>query len=371
MFWDGILDSDDPRWMKILRQMPHYDFHHLPGYVSLEAERRSSRACAYVFQSDQGSFLVPLLLAPVPITLDPMVATFSDALAPYGYASPLICAEGTPVQQADFVTLALTRLIEHLRCRKVCAILLRFHPLITIPLEPFQNLGRLILHGETVYIDLRQSLEEMWSETRQGIRNPINRMQREGFCFELDQTAQHYDEFMNIYHDTMLRVRAEPQYLFSNEFLQGFRQVLGEGFTLAHVRSPGGEIVSSGIFTQCTGLLQYHLSGNSLGKDGSDGSKLLLHGIRSWAHEQGWEKFHLGGGVGAKNDSLFMFKSGFSSKRAHFYTWRMVIDDAGYNHLCRQWERRNHSASDPLKGFFPAYRKMPPFPEASPTRKSA
>ncbi len=371
MFWDGIIESSDPRWVETLRRVPRYDFHHLPGYVALEAERRGNRACAYVLQSDQGVFLVPLLDAPVPVTLQPAGDSPHDALAPYGYAGPLVAAEGSEEQQNEFVTLALTRLVEHLRCRGICSILVRFHPVIPVPLLPFQSLGRLVQHGETVCMDLHQTLEQMWSDTRHGFRNPINRMERQGFRFELDFEAQHLDEFINIYHDTMLRVHAEPQYLFSEEYFRALRRVLGAGFVLAHVRNPSGEIVSSGIFTVCSGIVQYHLSGNSLGGQGSDGSKLLLHGMRKWAKERGLEKFHLGGGLGAKSDSLFNFKSGFSSGRATFSSWRLVVEQPVYDRLCRQWERQTRVVADSVTGYFPAYRKILPPPEASTERRCA
>jgi hypothetical protein len=245
------------------------------------------------------------------------------------------------------------------------------HPLIPVPLKPFQTHGRLVAHGETVCVDLHQSLEQMWSDTRHGFRNPINRMQREGYQFELDFTGRHLDEFMNIYHDTMLRVGAEPQYFFSEEYFRAFQRVLGPGFVLAHARSPAGEIISSGIFTVCSDIVQYHLSGNILGGQGSDGSKLILHGIRKWAREKGLSKFHLGGGVGAKNDSLFNFKSGFGSGRALYSTWRLVVDELVYGHLCQQWERQTRAAADPIKGFFPAYRKMLQPPPANHERRSA
>ncbi|HTB63229.1 MAG TPA: hypothetical protein VK737_06535, partial [Opitutales bacterium] len=260
---------------------------------------------------------------------------------------------------------------EYLRCRNVCCILLRFHPLIPIPLKPFQASGHLVTHGETVNVDLRRTTEELWSDTRRDFRNPINRMNRLGHRFELDPNAIHLGEFVKIYHDTMTRVRADPHYFFSQEYFRGLKGALGDRFMLAHTRDPSGEITSSGIFTKCSGIVQYHLSGNKLGGEGSDGSKLLLHGIRQWAKEQGCEHFHLGGGVGAKNDSLFLFKSGFSSGRARFHTWRLIVDDPVYQRLCRRWEGINQMPVDAPTGFFPAYRKMLPAPEVLTVRQCA
>jgi len=275
-----------------------------------------------------------------------------------------VAVAGNETDCCKFVSLALARLSEYLRCRNVCAILLRFHPLISPPLQPFQTLGHLVQHGETVCMDLHQTPEQLWSATRHGFRNPINRLERQGFQFELDYSARFLDEFIKIYHDTMHRVGADPHYFFSREYLSNFQRILGPGFVLAHIRSPAGEIVSSGIFTVCKGIVQYHLSGNKLGGQGSDGSKLLLHGIRSWAQSQGLDVFHLGGGVGGRDDTLFNFKSGFASGRANFCTWRLIVDEPAYLRLCRTWERLNCSLADSPAGFFPAYRKMLPGPPA-------
>jgi len=371
MFFDGIIDAGDPRWNETLGRFPAHDFHHLPRYVALEADRRGAKAEAYVLQSDHGAFLVPLMESPVPVMLQPWGPSPTDVSAPYGYAGPLVVAEGDEDRREKFVALALARLTEHLRCRNICCLLLRFHPLLPLPLRPFQNLGHLVLHGETVDVDLRQTPEQLWSDTRRDFRNPINRMERQGFRFELDGEARQLEEFMKIYHETMLRVRADPQYFFSREYFLGLKQALGPGFVLAHVYNPAGKIVSSGVFTVCSGIVQYHLSGNSFDGQGSDGSKLLLHGIRQWAKENGCGHFHLGGGVGAKNDSLFLFKSGFSSGRAPFYTWRMVVDEPVYLRLCQQWERNNRTIADSPRGFFPAYRKMLPAPAAQPERECA
>lgn len=282
MFWDDIIDASDPRWEETLLRFPRYDFHHLPRYVALEADRCGAKAAAYVLHGDQGAFLVPLLEAPVPLSLQPAGRSPEDALAPYGYAGPLVIAEGDENQRNQFVALALARLAEYLRCRNICALLLRFHPLLPVPLAPFAALGDLVFHGETVNVDLRQTAAQLWSDTRRDFRNPINRMARQGFRFELDPAARHLGEFVKIYHDTMLRVRADPNYFFSEEYFHGLQSALGAGFMLAHVRDPAGAIVSSGVFTACSGIVQYHLSGNSLGGPGSDGSKFLLHGIRQW-----------------------------------------------------------------------------------------
>jgi len=76
-------------------------------------------------------------------------------------------------------------------------------------------------------------------------------------------------------------------------------------------------------------------------------SKAMLHFMRGWAKSRGNRWFHLGGGLGARKDSLFEFKAGFSKGRAPFYTWRGIIDQSAYNRVVAQWETIAGVAAEP------------------------
>ncbi len=371
MFWDDIIEAGDPRWEESLRRCPRHDFYHLPDYVALEAERRSGQAKAYLCQQDGGLVLVPYIESPVPLVMQPGGEAPNDVLAPYGYCGPLLYSDGGERESAQFFSLALSRLAEHLRHRNICSMLLRLHPLFPLPTEAFRAQGRLVFHGETVWSDLRDTPEQIWSDTRGRYRSYIHALQRQGFRVELDPAGREMFTFIDLYYETMRRVHASPEYFFSMDYFRSLQRLLGPRFMLAHVRSPAGEIVSSSIFTVCQGVVQYYLSGNNIGEEGANALKLLLHEVRGWAQATGQEKFHFGGGVGARKDSLFQFKSGFSSRRAPFYTWRMVVDDENYSRLCRRWERLNRVDADPIDGYFPAYRKMIPPQERQTERRCA
>jgi len=353
----AIVEAGDPLWQEMLRFLPQHDFHHLAGYVALEAGRRGGQACAFVYRDGEAAFLVPFVQSAVPLTLQPRRIQQADALSPYGYAGPLVNAPGGEEQRSAFVATALARMVELLRERGVCTLFIRFHPLLVPPLGPFQALGTLVLHGETVWVDLRRTPESLWADTRSRFRTYIRQLERDGYKIEMDPTAVCLQQFVTLYHSTMRRVGASPEYFFSAQYFQRMQEALREKFHLAHVRSPAGTIVSSVLFTVCSGIVQYHLSGNNVENEGSNALKLLLHGIQVWAQQQGLDKFHLGGGLGAVQDALFQFKSGFSSLRAPFYSWRMIVDEKVCGILCRQWEKLNREEADSPEGFFPPYRK--------------
>jgi hypothetical protein len=64
--------------------------------------------------------------------------------------------------------------------------------------------------------------------------------------------------------------------------------------------------------------------------------------------------FHLGGGKGGRNDSLFEDKAGFSPNRHPFHTWRLVTDREAYRRLVA--ERRPDADPADMTGTFPPYR---------------
>lgn len=358
MPWDAIIESDDPRWDESLQTIGRHDFHHLRAYGALEAERQGGQARAFVYTDGGARVLVPFIESPVPLMVCPEKPCPLDAGGPYGYAGPILGGEEDEIRRGRLLAAALTRLVERFRERGICAFMLRFHPLLPPPLEPFRKHGTLVQHGETVWTDLSQTLEQMWADTGRSFRKPINRLRNRGFQFELDLACAQLPQTVGLYHDTMRRVGANPQYYFSGEYFQGLQRALGPRLLLAHVRNPDGLLVASGMFTICSGMVQSHLAGSNLDEDGADASKLLLHQMRGWAKEQGWAQFHLGGGVGGRNGSLFWFKSNFSSSRAPFHTWRLIVDEPAYAKLCRQWEKIHGTRPDAADGYFPAYRKI-------------
>src|SRR6185437_4396761 len=78
---------------------------------------------------------------------------------------------------------------------------------------------------------------------------------------------------------------------------------------------------------------------------------VLFYETASWAAGRGFERFHLGGGVGGFEDSLYEFKRRFDPDgRLPAMLGKAVHDEDAYRRL---------SGSDEIEyaGFFPAYRR--------------
>ncbi len=207
--------------------------------------------------------------------------------------------------------------------------------MLTLPHEPLQRRGTIVEHGPTVYCDLRQSQSELLYGTRETVRRQIRRVQNEGYVAKEDLTWNHYDDFQEVYAATMRRVGASDWYFFDQDHFAQLKEALADTMHLLVVQS-GSQIVCAGLFSELCGIVHYHLAGTRDGYERCDVSKLLIHYAREWAQERGNDVLHLGGGVGAANDSLLHFKSGFSKLRSTFHTWRLIVDERAYRELVAQ-----------------------------------
>src|SRR5580765_7001511 len=105
-------------------------------------------------------------------------------------------------------------------------------------------------------------------------------------------------EFVELYEDTMRRIDADHFYLFEPAYWER----LGE-LPLARFDAViDGDLVASALCLPSKPWLHYHLSGTTdKGRETGSSTLVLLEAAR-WAQANGYERFHLGGGLGGKAD---------------------------------------------------------------------
>jgi hypothetical protein len=356
----GALGTDrDAEWKHVLAQSLQHDFHHLAGYHRLAERRGEGTAVLFTYRDSGYLIALPLLLRPVDGD-DP--AGLQDATSVYGYAGPIASHERIPVQ---IVRSFQTALRDELVNRRVVAVFSRLHPLIEQH-SLLDGLGETLAVGPTVSVDLTLPLEEQWAGYSKNCRRVIRKAQEAGVVCINDRERTYRREWVEVYRETMRRVGAPPSYLFGEEYFELLATELGPVLHL-FVALVDGKAAAAGLFTICDGIVQAHLGGFRQEYSKLSPVRFLDDTARRWAVEAGARVFHLGGGVGGQEDSLFQYKAGFSDRRHQFTTWRWVVDTLAYRELC---ERRG---LDGLRGihagrrdYFPAYRR-PTDPEDSRT----
>lgn len=351
-----IIDLSNPLWREILPKVRH-DTYHLPEYILAEAKRTKTTPEAFLIVDDEKIFFLPYLLR----QCDEILPTAStargifDAISPYGYPGFLLneAAVSTP----GFPDLAIDELKRTFRSKNICSAFFRLHPILNDNLNQIFTPGTFTDNGETVSVDLKISAAQIKSRTRRGHKSTINKCKRLGLKARIVPYLEYFDEFMEIYEETLGRVEASQSYYFGRSYFEDLSK-LGDCIHLCLVEK-GDRIASACLFLECGGIVQAHLGGSKTEFLSQSPFSLVFDYGRYWAQERGNEFFHMGGGVGGSNqDSLYIFKSGFSQQRHLFFTMRLIADEEKYHHLVELRAKSLNIEVEELlsTNFFPAYR---------------
>jgi CelD/BcsL family acetyltransferase involved in cellulose biosynthesis len=335
-----LIACDDVAWTLLLAQVPH-DFYHLQKYVDLSANQESGVSGAVLVEDGERKFLLPLIVRAIN-------GGGRDATSPYGFPGPI----GKGLADQSFVTAAFQEVRRVLAAEGIVSLFVRFHPFLN-PLVP-EGVGLVADHGGSVVIDLSQSPELIWQQMRQNHRRQITRSIRSGHAVGFDESDAGLEIFKSLYRATMRRVEADGYYFFDDAYFDALRSAMGERMRIAVVRV-GNEVAAAGLFIEENGIVEYHLSGSDERFATFAPTKLLTHFMTNWARQRGNRWLHLGAGMGAPDDALLHFKSGFSPIHHRFRTLRMITRTVEYVRLAL----KHDPSVDPTRvdGYFPVYRK--------------
>ncbi len=344
------------QWYAVLERVGTYDFYHTPEYHALAEEQGQGVARLFVYHEGDHCIALPFLLRQVGPGGD-LGNTDSldlrDVISVYGYCGPLTNSPAPPEGfQCRFVD-ALTEALQGLR---VVSVFARLHPLLQQE-HLLRGMGHVVAVGPTVSIDLTPPADLQARAYRRSHKRDISRLRRLGVVCVRDAALEHLHDLVSIYSEAMARLGASEEYLFPEEYFRDLAEALGDRLQLFYCTHEG-RIACADLFTLCCGIVQGHLGGTREWAMPLAPTKLLFDTVRLWAIEQGAHTLHLGGGVGAREDSLFHFKAGFSPRRHTFKVWKWIVIPEEYSALCRAREERARLQGIELAptSYFPEYR---------------
>ena len=335
-----LLDVDAPQWATFLRETPH-DFYHLPAYVATCATYEHGAGRALYVEDGSARLLLPLIIRDIPDS------DRRDAMSPYGYPGPLVIGTRDPV----FLSTAMGAGLAALAKDGIVSVFVRLHPLLNG--DPPIGVGEVVLHGETVSVDLGLPPAMRHAQLRHNHRRDISRARRNGLTAREDVDWTRFDDFKRIYRDTMELRAAHSYYYFPDEYFDGLRDALQGRLHLLLVEQDDA-VAATALFAETDGIVQYHLGGTERTLATFEPAKLLVNFAADWATQRGNRILHLGGGVGGASDSLFHYKAGFSRLRHPYRTMRAVLDDDEYARLSAA--RAPGVPMGQAGDFFPRYR---------------
>lgn len=350
-----IRPSQRQAWQNVLFRCNFYDTYHLPEYHLAVRDVDEGEPLLIAFEDGPYVAALPLLIRNVGNVPELSGTEWKDACSAYGYPGLITnCSPDDPDAEA-FRKAWQKSVVQVFQSLDMVSVFVRQHPLAQTGWM-WRELGTVKPLGQTVVIDLKRPENEQQRMIRDDHRSDIRKAITMGMMVVEDPKLERLKDFTGLYETTMRAVGAASYYFFPDSYFEALRHQL-QGRVKLFFAELEGEPVAASLFFHCGNVIQYHLSGSNpaLGRVRAMGTKLIIDSVRRWGSKNGFHWLHLGGGLGARQDSLFLFKAGFSDLRCDHYVVNCVIKPDVYRELVRR--RFGADATEATtNGWFPAYR---------------
>lgn len=352
----ALLVPSSPEWARSVASVAA-DIYYLPDYVVACARREGGQPLLFIAAEGGNLWLQPIIVRQIPGQLrGSWERPLCDAVSPYGYSGPLVrIADG---RFEDWSERAAAHFRECLADHRIVTAFIRLHPILNRDVAGVGAQGRLTLRGRTVVVDLTLPADAQRAALRLNHRRHIARAQRAGFVATIEDDPAVFPVFRQVYLEAMDRLGGSSYHRALVEDLPQLAAHDDSSLYVSVVRKDG-EVACMGLFTAKGGIVQYHLGATANNYTRYSPSKMMMQHAIEVARDRGNRLFHLGGGIGGANDSLFHFKAGFSGATLPFYTWDMIVDEPAYRALLARMEDLLPAGDPEAERYFPRYRARP------------
>ena len=272
-----------------------------------------------------------------------------DITTPYGYGGFII--EGIP--NDNNLKKFNKEYSDYCRSKNIISEFVRFHPVLKNS-KINSEIYEVIDLGKTITMDLI-SKEQIWNDLSSKNRNVIRKAIKSGVEVYWGRSPELIDEFIPLYNATMNKDEATDYYYFNKEFYNCVLEDLKYN-SLIFYALYDQKVISISMIIYGNDKMHYHLSASDRKYQNLAATNLLLYEAACWGCENGFKSFHLGGGLGSKEDSLFKFKKAFNkNSETYFSIGKKIFNQEKYYDLIGIREKDTEDNVE--TSFFPRYRK--------------
>ncbi|OPY58746.1 MAG: FemAB family protein [Pelotomaculum sp. PtaU1.Bin035] len=343
--------QDKEQWLRELENIKYSrpDLHYRPEYCGLF--RGTGEAWLFVYREGDAAVVYPFLLRRVnliPGLAGKLERDLYDITSPYGYGGPLASPAAGEGAWDGFYRCFAGYCAEN----GIITEFIRFHPLLS-------NHRSLLHHVEiertssVICVDLKRPDEEIWAGYERNNRKNIKKAYREGLEVVLEETPAHFNDFVSIYHHTLMRNQAGEFYYFNNDFYDCIHEELKGNFLYAHTLK-SGRVISTELLLYNQTYIHSFLGGTLEEFYEYRPNNILKHEVIKWAKSRGISFFLLGGGY-REGDGVFYYKRSFArggildfyvGKKVHDHEAVIMLEDLMAAKIPRESE-----------SYFPGYRR--------------
>lgn len=323
--------EEKEKWDSLVRSFPNYDVYYLSGYAKAFQLHGDGEPILFYYEN-HGLRAINVVMKR-DIKQNKYYRNFSlnglyyDIATPYGYGGLLLEGEINETSKACFDD----EYTSYCQRAGIISEFVRFHPILN-NCDAVSDLYKVTRLGKTVSMTM-ESRDQIWSDMAHPHRNRVRKAQEAGVEVYWAQSADRYETFIPLYNDTMNKVSAKDYYFFKPDF---YHSVLHDLRYNAMVFSAvyQGITIAMAIILFANRQMHCHLTGSIKEYQYLSPTNLLFYEAACWGYENGFHTFHLGGGLGSANDSLYDFKYKFNKKSDHtFAIGEKIFDAAKYSQL--------------------------------------
>jgi serine/alanine adding enzyme len=313
----------------LLKELGLDDAYLLPEYVKASVLLDPGRPALLHLKGDGGDVVFACIVRDVE-------GGRADVTTPYGYGGPVAAGSDPPLER---FWQEYARWCED---AGVVTTFLRFHPRYANHRDVAPYVRVEPLDGTITW---RLDQGDLFDGMHRHHRRIVRKAEAAGVQTSVARAPESLDRFVRLYEQTMDRKDASGFYYFPPEYWHALEAGLRERLVLFEA--------GDGAALLCFATkpwLHYHLGATSIEGRKAGASNLLFLEAARWAAAEGFTRFHLGGGLGGGEDSLFQFKQRFDpGGRVEMAVGKAVHDEAAYRTLAGD--------TADTEGFFPAYRR--------------
>jgi hypothetical protein len=328
-------------WDSYVNKALLHDVFHSWTYHSLNTE---GEPLLFVYQENGAFIALPIIKRKIEGT------DFYDMTSVYGYSGPVSNINAAQMSKNTLMNFK-TAFINFMTEENAVCIFSRLHPFIDQYLL-LENIGGVIENGTTLYMDLSPSIEDQRNSYEKRLCRQVRQLREKGYIIKEADNISEIRAFVDIYHKNMDRLHASSQYYFDEKYFADILRLGGFDSKLLLIYD-GTVLTCGAIVLLSDTIIRNHLSATSPDYLNESPSKLLTDEISMVGRKLGKKIFHLGGGVGGREDSLFEFKKRFSDLQVKDYIWCYINDRNAYNAIVAKAE----PDIDMQSSYFPLYRQ--------------
>lgn len=341
MQYQSFIIREKPEWDAYVKRSCNYEVYHTWYYHSLN---REGEPLLFVYE-EAGFFIAfPMIKRKIDHS------SFYDLTSVYGYAGPVSDTDFSAITEHSLQSFK-DEFCRFLTTERCVSVFTRLYPFLAQQCL-LENIGGLSSNGSTIYMDLSITLEEQRARYEKRLRRQIKKLRESNYTIKDGRSPEEVRLFTEIYHKNMDRLNAGKSYYFDESYFMGLLNPEEFSNRLILIYD-GPELICGALLLISEHVVRNHLSATAEKYLNVSPSKLLTDEISMIGRRLGKKIFHLGGGVGGKEDSLFQFKRHFSDLQIPDRIWCYIHDPKAYRELVLQ----RGAEVNPESAFFPAYRQ--------------